>query len=70
MVRAGISARTGIQVAVDVPPDDLPITHAQATALFRIYQETLTNVARHANASHVQAILTEEPSYDHSASCR
>ncbi|HEV2481915.1 MAG TPA: PAS domain S-box protein [Puia sp.] len=31
-----------------------------AVALFRIYQETLTNIARHAEASHVQVRLTSE----------
>ena len=32
----------------------------RATALFRILQETLTNVARHANATHVSVRLAEE----------
>jgi len=30
------------------------------TALFRIYQESLTNVARHAGANHVTASLKQE----------
>ena len=34
----------------------------RATALFRILQETLTNVARHAKATHVRVRLTK---YDH-----
>jgi signal transduction histidine kinase len=33
----------------------------RATALFRIFQELLTNVARHANATRVNAKLTETP---------
>ena len=37
-------------------PDNLQQTIA--VALFRIYQETLTNIARHAEASHVEIRLT------------
>lgn len=50
-------ARTGIEVKANILQDELPLAHAQATALFRIFQETLTNVARHANATHVTAKL-------------
>lgn len=50
-------ARTGIEVQADIIQDELPLTHAQATAFFRIFQETLTNVARHANATRVTAKL-------------
>ena len=32
-------------------PDDIVLDRARSTALFRIFQETLTNVARHARAS-------------------
>ena len=53
-------AHTGIecvlgsaQAALNVPPET-------ATALFRIFQETLTNVARHAKATRVTARLTQE----------
>jgi signal transduction histidine kinase len=33
---------------------DLPVSSDQATACFRIFQEALTNVARHAHATHVR----------------
>jgi len=33
--------------------------HAVATALFRVLQESLTNVARHAEASLVRVLLKE-----------
>ena len=52
--------RMGIQCAVSVPSQDLPLARAQSTALFRIFQETLTNVARHAKAQHVQVKLAVE----------
>jgi len=45
-------ARTQISCTVDVPEDfSLPLT--LATPLFRVCQEALTNVTRHASASHV-----------------
>ena len=48
---------------VSVPAEDeLPMDRERATALFRILQETLTNVARHAKATHVRVRLTK---YDH-----
>src|SRR5207249_7174650 len=53
------SARTGIKCQLDLPPDDSVIRQERATALFRIFQETLTNVARHANATEVKARLAE-----------
>ena len=45
---------------MDLPQDDIVIDREPATALFRILQETLTNVARHANATRVDVRLAEE----------
>ena len=53
-------ARTGTKCQLDVPQDDVVIEQERATALFRIFQETLTNVARHANATEVDVRLVEE----------
>ncbi|MGH9433905.1 MAG: PAS domain-containing sensor histidine kinase, partial [Terriglobia bacterium] len=52
--------RTGIKCRLDLPQNEIVIDGEQATALFRIFQETLTNVARHANATEVSARLTRE----------
>ena len=38
-------------------PETLNLNDQQATALFRIFQEILTNVARHSNASSVRVQL-------------
>jgi PAS domain S-box-containing protein len=46
-------ARTSIKCRLDLPQEDFVIDPERATALFRIFQETLTNVARHANATEV-----------------
>jgi signal transduction histidine kinase len=49
--------RTGIECAVSVSAQDLPLNRAQSVALFRIFQEALTNVARHASAQHIEVTL-------------
>jgi signal transduction histidine kinase len=43
--------RTGIGVRVEAPSERLPLDSEQRVALFRIAQESLTNVARHARAT-------------------
>jgi signal transduction histidine kinase len=55
--------RTGIMCAVSVPSEDLPLTRTQSIALFRIFQEALTNVARHASAQHIKVKLTATPEF-------
>lgn len=53
--------RTGIVCDVSVPVEDISVSRAQALALFRIFQEALTNVSRHANAQHIDIKLTAIP---------
>jgi signal transduction histidine kinase len=53
-------ARTGTRCRLDLPHDDVVIEQDAATALFRIFQETLTNVARHAAATEVNVRLAKE----------
>jgi signal transduction histidine kinase len=53
--------RTGIVCAVSVPAEDLLLGRAQSVALFRIFQEALTNIARHASAQHIEVALTNTP---------
>jgi len=45
--------RTGIAVTVDAPPPETRFPRPVEVALYRVLQEALTNVARHANARHV-----------------
>ena len=51
------SARTGLPIDLVLPAEDPPRGEAVATALFRILQESLTNVARHAGATRVEVKL-------------
>jgi PAS domain S-box-containing protein len=52
--------RSGIDVNLDLKAAPLVHDDATATALFRIVQESLTNVARHADASRVDIGLVAE----------
>lgn len=49
--------RTGIICSVAFEPDKITLDEELATEVFRIFQETLTNVARHAEASSVNVNL-------------
>lgn len=53
--------RTGLECDIISEPDDIVLDQTRSTAIFRIFQETLTNIARHANASKVNIMLQEEP---------
>jgi PAS domain S-box-containing protein len=52
--------RTGVSCQVSSELDETVLSPEQATALFRIAQEALTNVARHAAATSVQVRLFRE----------
>jgi PAS domain S-box-containing protein len=49
--------RTGIQCTVDVEPEDMEPNKDVSITVFRILQETLTNVAKHSKASRVHVSL-------------
>lgn len=53
-------ARTGTECRLDLPAEDIVVDQDKAVAIFRIFQETLTNIARHANANLVKARLAVE----------
>jgi signal transduction histidine kinase len=52
--------RTGIRCNVNLPPDSDGLDQERSTAVFRIFQEVLTNVARHANATRVDVSMRQD----------
>jgi PAS domain S-box-containing protein len=54
------AARNNVRCQVSVPPVDLHLDGDRATATFRIFQECLTNVIRHAQATSVRIDLCQE----------
>jgi two-component system sensor histidine kinase UhpB len=53
--------RTGIACDIECTPPDIGLPEELSVAAFRIFQETLTNIARHANASQVEIRLRLDP---------
>ena len=54
------SARTGIDLDFACPHDDIRLAADVSTAVFRVFQEALTNVARHAQARRVSIELVSD----------
>jgi PAS domain S-box-containing protein len=52
--------RTGIIVNCDCSLENMDFNPEQSTAIFRIYQEALTNILRHAQATRVDISMEEE----------
>jgi PAS domain S-box-containing protein len=53
-------ARAGIQCVYDCSLQSIPLSDQQSTAVFRILQEALTNILRHAQATRVVVAMKEE----------
>ena len=53
-------SRTNIQFKIISDPEDIILDSDSSTAIFRIFQETLTNIARHANATRVKVMLKQK----------
>jgi signal transduction histidine kinase len=53
-------ARTGIQCRCDCSLQSIPLGDQQSTAVFRIVQEALTNILRHAQATGVVVAMKED----------
>lgn len=51
--------RTGIDFEISLPKDEPELEKDKLTAIFRIFQEALTNVARHANATKIFVTMNE-----------
>ncbi len=55
--------RSGIQGKLISAPEETTLDADRSTAVFRIFQEILTNVARHAQATRVEVILAESAAF-------
>lgn len=56
---ADFQERTGVRCEVSASPDDLSVNDPAATVVFRVVQEALTNVARHAGTRWCEVSLEE-----------
>jgi len=52
--------RTGISCDIICEPNEIVLDQTRSTALFRIFQETLTNIIRHAQATSVDIVLRKK----------
>src|SRR4030043_441732 len=64
MISSGVTEefqdRTGIKCKLTATPEEIILDEKLSTALFRIFQETLTNVARHSHATRVKVSLRQK----------
>ncbi|HEX6137303.1 MAG TPA: PAS domain S-box protein [Casimicrobiaceae bacterium] len=54
------SQRTGIACELTIASRELQVPKAHADAIFRIVQESLTNIAKHARASHADIVIEND----------
>ncbi len=53
--------RQGIRCELRIRPTDMTLDREISTAIFRIFQETLTNIVRHAKAGRISVVLEKKP---------
>lgn len=54
---ADFSSRTGIECKIVVPENETDLDPIMSTSLFRIYQEAVTNIIRHSNATAAEILV-------------
>lgn len=54
------SSKSGLECSLDLPVEEVKVAPNVKTSVFRILQEALTNVVRHAGARHVEVDLSVE----------
>jgi len=58
-----VQERTGLKIMVDIEGDELFISSAMKIAIFRIVQEALNNIIKHAQANNVYIKLAFQPQH-------
>jgi two-component system NarL family sensor kinase len=58
---SGVAERSGLSAKLDLPELELRLPDNVETVLFRVLQESLTNVLRHANAGYVHIRFSATP---------
>jgi signal transduction histidine kinase len=53
-------ARTGVNCNCKLPAKEIDLDQGRSVAVFRIFQEILTNIARHANATSVEVSIKKQ----------
>jgi PAS domain S-box-containing protein len=56
-----VASRTNLTYSLKAPTEELTIDAARSTAMFRIFQEAVTNVVRHAGATSLAVRLCQYP---------
>jgi signal transduction histidine kinase len=54
------SQRTGLPFRCDAMDYDAQVSEDASIAMFRVFQEALTNIAKHAKASHIEVSMSQE----------
>jgi signal transduction histidine kinase len=57
----GFAKRSGVTVHTDIAPEERKLPISVKTTLFRVLQESLTNVHRHSKATHVDVFCRQSP---------
>jgi signal transduction histidine kinase len=60
---AEFSNRTGLKYRIKTPQKELLLSPHGMTELYRMFQEILCNIEKHAQAEHVEIELRQEPSH-------
>jgi two-component system sensor histidine kinase UhpB len=56
-----VCKRSSMAYQLELPAEEISLGQAQSTAIFRIFQEALTNVLRHAAAKNVRVCMRQQP---------